>query len=740
MAVNRAHIVDENFRQLVDSWRDRFPLVDRSPHDAVFPDHEMTQSQLLELFDSQATSRWIDYVARELKSEGKSFYTIGSAGHEGNAMVGMVTRPTDMAFLHYRSGGFVMARARQVPGQTPIFDTCLSLTASSEDPISGGRHKVWGSLDLNIPPQTSTIASHLPKAMGAALFLDRRAKIGAGSDLPRDAIIVCSFGDASVNHSTAVGALNAAAWCAYQNLPMPVLFVCEDNGIGISVRTPREWIESNYRQRAGLKYFFANGLDAQQGWPVVWEAIDYCRRRRRPTFLHLRTVRLLGHAGSDVETVYRAVHEIEANERLDPLVRTAEHLVKAGVLSADALLERYQAIADQVRSAGLEASNHRKHLTAETVMAPLEPNYGELGAVRSAPMEKRREHWGHRLPEKQPPRHMALLINWALQDAMLEHGELVLFGEDVAKKGGVYNVTNQLYERFGVGRVFNTLLDEQTILGLAIGAGHMGLLPIPEIQYLAYLHNAIDQLRGEACSLQFFSEGRYSNPMVVRIAGLAYQRGFGGHFHNDNSFASLRDIPGLIVLTCSNGADAVRGMRTAIALAREHGAVVAFLEPIALYMAKELVEGVPWTHTYPEPGQRMAFGEVGHLADGDAETLIISYANGTYLSMQAAHDLKQEGISVEVLDVRFLRPLNADALVEAARGKRRVLVVDEGRETGSISEEIITKLYLQLGHQSPIIDRLCGHDTYIPLGNAWEFVLPSCEGIVGKIKEMIANG
>jgi 2-oxoisovalerate dehydrogenase E1 component len=124
---------------------------------------------------------------------------------------------------------------------------------------------------------------------------------------------------------------------------------------------------------------------------------------------------------------------------------------------------------------------------------------------------------------------------------------VLVFGEDVGAKGGVYGVTRGLQARFGRDRVFDTLLDETTILGVAQGAGLLGQLPVPEIQYLAYVHNALDQLRGEACSTSFFSAGRYRNPMVVRVAGLAYQEGFGGHFHNDDSIGALRDIPGLVL-------------------------------------------------------------------------------------------------------------------------------------------------------------------------------------------------
>ncbi len=738
MAVSRVRFVEKKFRDAVNGLTASFQRVRRSAEEPVFAGCEMTQSEAVYLLESQITSRWVDYVARELKNEGKSFYTIGSAGHEGNAMVGLLTRHTDPAFLHYRSGGFYMARARKVANQTLVFDTCLSLTASSEDPISGGRHKVWGSKDLNIPPQTSTIASHLPKAMGMAFFMDRRKIMERGSDLPKDSIVICSFGDASVNHASAVSAINSTAWCSFQHLPIPLLYVCEDNGIGISVRTPAEWIESNYANRAGIKYFRADGLDISKGYSTVREAIHYCRTRRRPVFLHLKTIRLLGHAGSDVEMTYRKKEEIEAIEARDPILKTAELLIEAGVLSPEEVLKIYDDIGAQVRAAGEEASQRPQQTTPESIMQPLLPDLSApLPSAKQVEVSERRAFWEDQPPEEQKPRHMGQLINWGLHDLCLAQKDVVIFGEDIAKKGGVYRVTTQLYEKFGVGRIFNTVLDETSILGLAIGAGHSNLLPIPEIQYLAYLHNAIDQIRGEASSLQFFSNGQFSNPMVVRIAGFAYQRGFGGHFHNDNSFAALRDIPGIIMVTASNGADMVRLMRTATDLARHHGSIVVVIEPIALYMTKDLVEKGDWLCEYPKPGERMSFGEVGHHGPEDAETLVISYANGYYLSRQACYDLEKEGVQTRILELRFLLPLNKQAIIEAAAGRKRVVIVDECRQTGSLSEEIITILAEAYQDKMPRIHRVVGHDTFIPLGNAWECVLPSRESIYNTIKGAI---
>ncbi len=184
------------------------------------------------------------------------------------------------------------------------------------------------------------------------------------------------------------------------------------------------------------------------------------------------------------------------------------------------------------------------------------------------------------------------------------------------------------------------MLDETSILGIAQGAAHIGLLPVPEIQYLAYIHNALDQIRGEAATLQFFSSGQFRNPMVVRVAGLAYQKGFGGHFHNDNSIGALRDIPGLVIATPARGDDAARMFRGAVAMAIEDGRVVIFLEPIALYHEKDLhADGDGgWLTDYPPPPEALLPGAVGlyGATEEDADVLLVSYANGLRLSLQAA--------------------------------------------------------------------------------------------------------
>jgi 2-oxoisovalerate dehydrogenase E1 component len=740
--VNRAKVCDDNFIEFVKGWNGR-PEPRPAPHEAVLEGSACTAADFLDLFESQLVSRHLDLMARVLRVQQKVFYTIGSSGHEGNAMVARLTRHTDPAFLHYRSGGFMAERFRKLPGMDPVMDSALSFAASSEDPISGGRHKVWGSKPLWVLPQTSTIASHLPKALGTAIAIEQARRIGHALPIPDDSIAICSFGDASSNHASAQTAFNTAQWTAYQKLPAPVLYVCEDNGIGISVKTPGGWIANAFRHRDGLDYFYADGLDIAEGYGQVQAAVEHCRRTRRPTFLHLRTTRIMGHAGTDFEIEWRSFEELMAVEASDPLLRSAQIALQSGLMTPDELLAKYEAMRQRCFAAADEADRKPKLTDLAEVMRPLAPYTPDqvaAEAARSDYAEKRLSVFGSeaRLPENQPPKHLAIQINQALHDLFAKYPETLLFGEDVAQKGGVYTVTKGLHKAFKNARVFNTLLDETMILGLAQGYANMGMLPMPEIQYLAYFHNACDQIRGEACSLQFFSNGQYRNPMVMRIASLGYQRGFGGHFHNDNSITALRDIPGLVVGCPSRGDDAATMLRTMMALAKVDGRVCAYLEPIALYMTKDLYEAGDgqWLTSYPPVDQAMVLGEERVYAPEARDLVIFSFGNGVPMSLRAAREIEQQrGWKVRVVDLRWLQPLNEAAIARHAGECARILVVDEGRRSAGVGEGIITAV-VEAGHGAKPLRRVVGQDTYTPLAGAAFLVIPADADIVAMASEL----
>jgi 2-oxoisovalerate dehydrogenase E1 component len=716
--MDRAEIVHQNFRSRVAAGN--LPM-------GRAPAGPLTASLAGGLFRAACTSRALDITSRAMQRAGQGFYTIGSSGHEGMAAVAAALRPDDMAFLHYRDAAFQIARSMQVPGQSIVWDMLLSFAASSEDPISGGRHKVLGSRALMIPPQTSTIASHLPKAVGAAYSIGAARRMRPEHALlAEDGLIICSFGDASLNHSTAQGAINAAGWTSYQGIPLPLLFVCEDNGIGISTKTPDGWVAANLQARPGLTYFHADGLDIYDTYRVAAEAAAFVRTRRKPAVLHLRTIRLYGHAGADVPTTYLPKAEVEAEEAQDPLLHSVRLLDQAGVMAPAQALGIYDDTLARIARVADRAIRRPRLQTAPQVMASLiapprtnRPTNGPEQAARAAA-------FGADMKAMDDPQPMARHINWALTDLMLAHPEIVLMGEDVGRKGGVYGVTQKLTARFGAHRTIDTLLDEQSILGLAIGMAQNGFVPMPEIQFLAYLHNAEDQLRGEAATLPFFSRGQFTNPMVLRIAGLGYQKGFGGHFHNDNSVAVIRDIPGVILAVPSTGADAAMMLRECVRLARNEQRVVVFLEPIALYNQRDVEDkDGAWMTRYPPVDRSIPLGEVGVTRQG-TDLAIVTYGNGHFLTQSALPQIAAAGIAARVIDLRWLSPLPGASLLAAVQGCRRVLIVDECRRTGGPAEGLMA-LFAEAGI---IAMREVSEDSFIATGPAYAATMPSVNSIV----------
>ncbi|MFC4373674.1 thiamine pyrophosphate-dependent enzyme [Nocardia halotolerans] len=718
----------------------------------------------LELFESQAASRHLDLVARRLGADRQGYYSIGSSGHEGNAAVAAALRVDDPALLHYRSGAFFVQRCKQIQGVDPIRDVLLGVVAAAADPISGGRHKVFGSAAASVIPQTSTVASHLPRAVGLAFALDRAARQGVACPWPADAVVACSFGDASANHSTAAGAINAAVHAAHQGVAMPIVFVCEDNGLGISVPTPPDWIERAYGPRPGLTYLAADGCVLPDVLGAAEDAVYLARTWRVPVFLHVRTVRLGGHAGSDVESGYRSPAEIAADLARDPLVGTARYLVAAGVAEPGELLARYDRIGAHVREVGAQVVREARLDSAQAVtaaLAPVRPGAVQAEVMRASaaaivsdwpPTAEPTSNPPHATPAigtptpatstapaptvaastistpnssgapaAPPPMTLAQAINHTLGELLSRDRDVLVFGEDVGRKGGVYGVTKGLRKRFGARRVFDTLLDEQAVLGTALGTALAGFVPIPEIQYLAYVHNAIDQIRGEAATLRFFSDGQFRNPMVVRIAGLAYQKGFGGHFHNDNSLAALRDIPGVVVAVPARADDAAAMLRTCVAAARVEGRVCLFVEPIALYHTRDLHPGDESWLASPTT-EHVPIGRARVHGTG-ADLTIVTFGNGVPMSLRTADRLTAQGLHARVLDLRWLNPLPVADLVRHAEATGRVLVADETRRGGGVSESVYAAL-VDADYRGALA-RATSADSFVPLGPAAETVLLS---------------
>ncbi len=667
------------------------------------------------LYEAQLRSRELDLAARRLQRQGRGFYTIASAGHEANALVALALRPTDPALLHYRSGGFYCARASQVTGSTPVRDVLQGLLGAADEPMAGGRHKVFGHGDLAIIPQTSTIASHLPRAVGLALSLSRAYRLGVASEWPPDSVVVCSFGDASANHSTATGAITSALNASFRGLPVPLLFVCEDNGLGISVPTPTGWIEHAYGSRPGLTYVAVDGADPES----ARAAIERCRRRW-PASGGRRSSCTCGRCAISATPAATSRSPTARRRRWRPSwppirswARPAPFEQRGATVSD--LLARVDAVRAEVETTIAELAGAALLRSGSEVTAPLSPRRPAAVAREAARLA------AAGAGRERPRRTLAESINATLAELLETDHRVTVFGEDVGTKGGVYGVTRGLARRFGRARVFDTILDEQSILGLGLGAGLAGLLPIPEIQYLAYLHNAEDQLRGEAASLSFFSQGRYRNPLVVRIAGLAYQKGFGGHFHNDNAVGVLRDIPGLVVACPSRGDDAAALLRTCVAAAATDGTVSVFLEPIALYRSRDLHSPGDEGWLTVDDGDHVPIGRARSHGPQTADLTMISFGNGVPMSLRVAARLRHQGIDARVCDLRWLAPLPLEDVLVEAQLAGRVLVVDETRHDGGVGEGIVTGL-VEHGFTGPIA-RVSSLDSFVPLGTAAQHVL-----------------
>ena len=734
---NRAEIIDQNFSRQIKN--NNLPQAKKA---LSLSDVMLGPNDLISIFESQINSRHMDLKARELKEKGKCFYTIGSSGHETNAVFGNIFPFSDIAFLHYRSGAFFIERSKQLLGSTPLYDMALSFMASSDDPISGGRHKVIGSKILNIPPQTSTIASHIPKAVGTAFAIDRARDLDINErELDKNSIVLCSFGDASANHASALSGFNTARWVKSIGGNVPIIFICEDNGYGISVPSPKNWISNTFSNQTNLKYFECDGLNILDTIKISKNAEEFCRSTRSPVFLHMKTVRLMGHAGSDIESSYLSIDQIEQMEANDPLLHTSRIVIENKCLSKDDVLDLYEKSRSRINFIFDKATTRPKILKSSQVMDAIISK--EINKKNPpTPDEKLRSNiFGKDYKRLDQPVHMAKLINYALKDTMLQYDNALVFGEDVAQKGGVYHITADLYKEFTIRRVFNSPLDETSILGFASGLAHNGFLPIPEIQFLAYFHNAEDQLRGEAATLSFFSQGQYTSPMVIRIAGLAYQKGFGGHFHNDNSLTVFRDIPGIILACPSNGADAVRMFRTAIKESYKNGRIVVFIEPIALYMVKDLHKSKDnkWCFKYPDIGDELELGEFVTYGEGNALT-IISYGNGLYHSLRAQPDIEKKiKNKIKIIDLCWLSDISIENILKEIGESNKILIVDECRSTGSHGEGLMALLY-ERSKNNISIKLHAAENSFIPLGEAATSTLPDYKTIIHQSIKLYKNG
>ncbi|GAB1690216.1 transketolase C-terminal domain-containing protein [Krasilnikovia sp. M28-CT-15] len=781
--------LDERFRDAVTALSR--PSSRRTPDEPVRDGADLTGAQARQLFDAQLTSRHLDLAARWLRSFNEGFHPVGAAGREGSAAVAAALRADDPALLHERSVGFYCARAaaaaRTSPATVPTGvapapatgaaadetddqprdpfveaarDVLRSVVASASEAMSGGRHQALGRADLHIVPTTSAAAGHLPRAVGLAFGLTRSDELdGVDCPWPTDAIVVASVRAAAIDHADAVAALNTAGQHDHAGQRLPLLVVCEDDGPGRAAGKPTGWIADMLRSRPGLRYTAADGCDLVATYEAAAEAAAWVREHRRPAVLHLSMVALLRRAGAEPG---RAANGIPAArtpaDRLaedlarDPLVDTARLLVEAGLAGPDELVARYDEVGWQVRKVAEEVLGEPKLTTAAEVVAPLAPRRpvrvartvaDAAARAAGAGAAARAAAFGGRVPEQAGPLTLAQTVSAALTDALLAAPGALVFGDAVTARGG-YGITGNLRERFGPARVFDTPGDETSVLGLGLGAGLAGLLPIPQIRHLAHLHHAASQLRGEAATLPFLSAGGLRNPLVVRVAGFAHGQPSGEHVTDDQAVAALRDVPGLVVAVPVRPADAAPMLRSCLAAAAVDGSVCVYLEPIGLYHTRDLHQpgDNEWLSPYAPPRDWAA----GHVPIGRARTYLVgagedltmlTFGNGVRMSLRVAARLAEEGYGARVVDLRWLNPLPIADLVREAKATGRVLIVDETRRSGGVGEGVLAALVD--GGFEGAARRIAAADSFIPLGPAAQHVLIGEDAITQGAHDLLAR-
>ncbi|BEL09256.1 thiamine pyrophosphate-dependent enzyme [Actinoplanes sichuanensis] len=744
--------LDERFRDAVSALRP--PESGRAPGDPVRDGAGLTGAEARELFDAQLTSRHLDLAARWLRSFNEGFHTGGSSGHEGNAAVAAALRGDDPALLHHRSAAFYCVRAAAHSGpagpdstrrlEEAARDVLRGVVASVRDPLTGGRDKIFGNPALHLIPALSAPGGHLPRAVGLAHSLSRATSSpglsASGLAWPEDAVVAASFGAGGAAGAGATAALHAAGRLELAGQPVPLLLICEDDTPGEA--GPDGWTGASLRGRPGVRYTYADGCDLAAVYDAAAEAVAFVRTERRPAVLHLSTVLLLGRPGDP-----------EPGDALDrdPLISTARLLVESGLYGPDEVITRYDEIGWQVRKAAEEVLGEPKLASAGEVVAtlaarrPLRVAHAvaeAAGRALGAGAPTRQRAFDGRLPEDAGPMNLAQTITAALTDALAADPGLLVFGP-ATTRGGRHGVTTGLAAR-DPERVFDSPPDPTTIIGLAAGAGLAGLIPVPELDCLAGLHGAAEQLRAEAATMAYLSAGAYRNPLVLRVPGLAQPFGVGGHLANDNTVAALRDIPGLVVAVPARAADAAPMLRSCLAAAEVDGTVSVFLEPVAVYQTRDLYQqgDNEWLAPYPAPGGwadgHVPIGRARTYGLGTAQDLtIVTYGNGVRMALRVAAQLAADGYGSRVVDLRWLNPLPTADLVREATVTGRVLIVDETRRSGGVGEGVLAALVD--GSFVGSVRRVAAADVPVPLGPAAQQVLVGEDAITQGAHALLAR-